>query len=151
MVSIDYYLAGGVIACVLLVGLWILRSIADLKRTYSQCGPTHDDAYPTSQDHDAQHRALVYLLNQKTDSILAALARTIEQERQKLGVVVRNPSMAQAIDALQPPEKEASEDSHLSNERILTMAADGISVATIARQLHVPEAEVSMVVRLNAA
>ncbi|WP_372683570.1 DUF2802 domain-containing protein, partial [Desulfosarcina sp.] len=104
-----------------------------------------------TRDNDIEHRALMFLMAQKTDSVLAALARTLEQERQKLGGVVRKPSMTDAIDALQAEATPASAPHHSSYDQILPMAHEGIGVANIARQLQLPEAEVSLVMRLNAA
>jgi hypothetical protein len=93
----------------------------------------------------------MFLMAQKTDSVLAALARTLEQERQKLGSVVRKPSMPEAIDALQAAAIPVSINRQATYDQILPMAHQGIAVATIARQLQLPEAEVSMVMQLNAA
>ena len=85
-----------------------------------------------------------------TALVLAALARTIEQKRQKLGVVVRNPSMTGAIDAFQAEANRVSDNGQSSCDQILPMARNGIAVPKIARQLQLPEAEVAMVLRLNA-
>jgi hypothetical protein len=148
---INYYLIGGVIVCVLLVGWWILRSIAGLKNTYAQHGSLPDDADAAGRDHDPDHRALMLLMTQKTDSVLAALARTIEAERQKLGIVVRKPSTGETIEASQAPEVHGCENGPPPHDRILPMAGSGVGVAAIARQLRLPEAEVAAVVRLNAA
>jgi hypothetical protein len=105
----------------------------------------------TCRDHDIEHRALMFLMTQRTDSILAALADTIEQERQKLGGVVRKPSMTEAVDGLPSAAETVATHRSSPHDRILPMANDGVAVATIARQLQLPEAEVCMVMRLNAA
>ncbi|MFO7716041.1 hypothetical protein [Desulfosarcina sp.] len=101
-------------------------------------------------DHDIQHRALMFLMAQKTDTILAALARTITQERQKLGTIVRNPSIAEAVDAYPAEAISGADDRQTPYDRILPMAQNGIAVERIARQLQLPEAEVSLVMRVKA-
>lgn len=101
-------------------------------------------------DHDIQHRALMFLMTQKTDTILAALARTITQERQKLGTIVRNPSMTEAVNAYAAAAISGADDRQTPYDRILPMAQNGIAVERIARQLQLPEAEVSLVMRVNA-
>ncbi len=106
---------------------------------------------PSHQDHDIEHQALMYLMTQDTDSVVATLARTIEKERQKLGLAVRNPSIKEAVDAFQTESMPISDDGQSPYEGILPMARDGIAVATIARKLQLPEAEVAMVKRLNVA
>ncbi|MCB2147974.1 MAG: hypothetical protein KQI81_15970 [Deltaproteobacteria bacterium] len=135
----------------LLIGFWILKR--GLARKSPEQGDGLNSAWfdSSSREHDIEHRALMFLMAQKTDSVLAALARTLEHERQKLGGVVRKPSMSDAIDALQAEANPASTHRHSSYDQILPMAHDGIAVANIARQLQLPEAEVSLVMRLNAA
>ena len=141
----------GVVVILLLIGFWIL------KRGFARKSPDHGNGLNSAlfnssiRDHDTEHRALMFLMAQKTDSVLAALARTLEQERQKLGGVVRKPSMTDAIDALQAEVNPASNHRPSSFDQILLMAHDGMAVANIARQLQLPEAEVSLVMRLNAA
>ncbi|MBC2742072.1 MAG: DUF2802 domain-containing protein [Desulfosarcina sp.] len=44
-----------------------------------------------------------------------------------------------------------SDNRQLPYDQILPMARNGITVSKIASQLQLPEAEVSMVMRLNAA
>ncbi|BBO73701.1 hypothetical protein DSCW_11180 [Desulfosarcina widdelii] len=105
----------------------------------------------TSHSSDFEHRALMFLMAQKTDSVLAALAQAIDQERQKLGGVVRNPSMAEALDAIQAAAPSPAGDPKTNYERVIPMASSGMDEADIARQLQLPEAEVSLVMRLNAA
>jgi hypothetical protein len=100
---------------------------------------------------DIEHRALMFLMAQKTDSVLAALAQAIDQERQKLGGVVRNPSMAEALDAMQAATPSPAGSPEPNYERVIPMARSGMDATDIALQLQLPEAEVFMVMRLNAA
>ena len=100
---------------------------------------------------DIEHRALMFLMAQKTDSVLAALAQAIDQERQKLGGVVRNPSMTEALDAMPAAATSHDGNPEPNYERVIPMARSGMDATDIARQLQLPEAEVSMVMRLNAA
>ena len=102
-------------------------------------------------DRDIEHRALMYLMAEKTDSLLSALAKTIEQERQKLGVVVRKPSIPEEIDAHHERAAVPSEGSQPAYDQVLPLASAGTPIETIARQLNLSEAEVSLVVRLDAA
>jgi hypothetical protein len=141
----------GIVVTVLLIGFWIL------KRGIARRGSGHTNGLNRTtfnsfcHDHDIEHRALMFLMTQKTDSVLAALARTIEQERQKLGGVVRKPSMTEAIDVLEEASIPASTNRPSSYDRILPMVHDGMAIENISRQLQLPEAEVSLVMRLNAA
>ena len=141
----------GVAVTALLIGLWIIKRC--IARKSPEPGNAIDSELFNSscRDRDIEHRALMFLMAQKTDSVLAALARTLEQERQKLGSVVRKPSMPEAIDALQAAATPVSIHRQATYDQILPMAHQGITVATIARQLQLPEAEVSMVMQLNAA
>jgi hypothetical protein len=141
----------GVSVIVLLIGFWIVKRCIFRKRPETVSGLDRATFNTTCRDHDIDHRALMFLMAQKTDSMLAALVRTIKQERQKLGGVVRNPSMVEAVDAFQAAAIPVSTRHQSSYDRILPMAHDGVAVATIARQLQLPEAEVCMVMRLNAA
>jgi hypothetical protein len=140
----------GVTIMALLIGGWALKRF--FCRTRSQPAVARGDTIlnDSHPSHDIQHRALMYLMSQKTESVLAALARTIEQERQKLGVIVRNPSMVEAIDAFETASAPGSENRQSCYGRILPMAKGGMAVSKIARQLHLPEAEVVLVMRLNA-
>jgi hypothetical protein len=135
----------------LLFVFWIIRRGIYLKRFHTEKGLDHERFNPSCKDHDIQHRALMFLMNQKTDSVLEALARTIAQERQKLGGVVRKPSTTQDIDALRAAAAPISTDRQSAYDQVLPMAHEGIAVTNIARQLKLPESEVSMVMRLNAS
>ena len=141
----------GVVVILLLIGFWILKRVVARKSPEQGDGVNSALFNSSSREGDIEHRALMFLMAQKTDSVLAALARTLEQERQKLGGVVRKPSMTDAIDALQAEVNPASTHRHSPYDQILPMAHDGIGPTNIARQLQLPEAEVSLVMRLNAA
>lgn len=141
----------GVAVTVLLIGFWIIKWYFFRKRSVNASGLDCTIVNSSSRDHDIEHRALMFLMDQKTDSVLAALAETIKQERQKLVGVVRKPSMEEAMDASPAAAAPVSTSQYSSYDRILPMARDGIAVATIARQLQLPETEVCMVMRLNAA
>ncbi|MBR9985562.1 MAG: hypothetical protein KFF68_06595 [Desulfosarcina sp.] len=141
----------GVCIIVLLLGFWIIKRCFSGKSPKTASELDRATFNTTGQDHDVEHRALMFLMAQKTDSILAALAQTIMQERQKLGGVVRNPSNVEAVETFQPAALPVSTSDQSSHDQILPMAHEGIAVATIARQLQLPEAEVCMVMRLNAA
>jgi hypothetical protein len=145
------YEVWGVVVILLLIGFWILKRGVARKSPEQGDGVKSALLNSSSREHDIEHRALMFLMAQKTDSVLAAIARTLEQERQKLGGVVRKPSMTDAIDALQAEVNPASPHPPSSYDRILPMAHDGIAATNIARQLQLPEAEVSLVMRLNAA
>lgn len=145
------YETWGVAVFALLIGIWIIKRCFARKSLESGGNLNGAIVNTSCRDHDVEHRALMFLMTQKTDSMLAALARTIEQERQKLGGFVRKPSMNKAIDALQASAEPAATHLLFAYDQILPMANDGMAITTIARQLQLPEAEVSMVMRLNAA
>ena len=100
---------------------------------------------------NAENQALMFLMTQKTDSVLAALSRTIEQERQKLGIAVSNSSQEKAAAACRIDTTQAENTSRSGLDCILPMARQGMSEGAIARQLHLPETEVAMVMRFHAA
>lgn len=145
------YEVWGVVIIGLLVSLWILRGIIRHKKADDRGGLNRLGINSRYRDHDIEHRALMFLMTQKTDSVLAAMSNTIAQERQKLGVIVRNPSMSEAVDAFQADAMPINGLRCPPYDRILPMAHDGIAMVKIARQLQLPEAEVDMVLRLNAA
>ena len=145
------YEVGGIAVVVLLIGMWIVRRRIRRKRAMADTNQALTGQVATHRQHDIEHRALMFLMNQKTDAVLAALSRTIEQERQKLGGIVRNPSMAMAIDAFQAEAMSSKAMQPSAHDQIQPLARTGMAVDAIARQLRLPEDEVSMVVRLNAA
>ena len=150
MVNVSHEIwALGLVA--LLIGILILKAV--FRRLKTARGHTAVDyADSCAGPHqDIEHRALMYLMAAKTDSLLGALAKTIEQERQKLGGVVRNPSMEEALDRL-PAVSPSEQSGRTSNyEAIGPMARQGMDAASIAHQLRMPEEEVALAMRLKAA
>ena len=154
LLDASYAIWGGAFAALfsLLLGIFVVRSINHVKHVFQvrpEYGP--DATNPADMMQDTQHRVLMFLMNQKTDSILAALAKTIEQERQKLGVIVRNPSMTEGIDDSDPLTPEISDRPQTAYQNILPLAQNETPVEEIARQLELSEAEVSLVMRIDAA
>jgi hypothetical protein len=150
MLHASYQIAGLAVALVL-IGMWVIRRRIRRRRETADAGHASMGQVAPEPQHEVEHRALIYLMNQKTDALLAAMSRTIEQERQKLGGIVRNPSMAVALDAfqMQAVSKKALQPS--IHEQIACLARTGMSVDAIASHLRIPQDEVAMVVRLNAA
>lgn len=140
----------GIAIVVLMIGGWIIKRSVSCQLSKRLGDGKAQKASLLSREHDIQHRALMFLMNQKTDAMLAALAQTIEKERQKLGTVVRKPSVDEPLDALPAESKSVSAHPPSSCDRILPLVRSGMGVSTIARQLQLPEAEISMVVRLKA-
>jgi hypothetical protein len=145
------YEIGGLAVVVLLIGIWVVRSRRRRKRDTTDAAHTMMEQNLPHRQHDFEHRALIFLMNQKTDAVLAALSRTIEQERQKLGGIVRNPSMAVAIDAFQAEATPPQSMQPSTHDQIQPLAREGMAVDAIARQLRLPEDEVSLLMRLNTA
>jgi hypothetical protein len=143
----------GLVWVALLIGTLLLKAFLGRRRNRRGHDLHAVDNETLLYGGDIEHRALMYLMAQKTDAVLAALAQAIDQERQKLGGVVRNPSMTAALDAMQmtAPSPTATINTGPNYERIIPMARSGMDTTDIARQLQLPEAEVSMVMRLNAA
>lgn len=154
LMDASYAIWGGALAALLtlLLVVSIMRGVRYLKRVF-KIHPADEPAAFIQADgpKDIEHRALMFLMNQKTDSMLAALANAIAQERQKLGVIVRNPSMPDGFDVDDEPRVENPDASQSTSARVLSMARKGTSMKTIARQLDLSEAEVSLVMRLNPA
>lgn len=154
LLDANYAIWGGAFATIsaLLLGIFVVRSVNHVKKVFyihPENGP--DATVHAEMMQDYQHRALMFLMNQKTDSMLAALSKTIEQERQKLGIVVRNPSMTEEIDTSHASRSERPDRLQNTYEKVLPLAQNGATVETIARQLDLSEAEVSLVMRLDAA
>jgi hypothetical protein len=154
LLDASYAIWGGAFATLLtlMTGVFVVRGVNHAKqifKVYQEFSP--DGPQPTIVQRDIENRALMFLMSQKTDSMLAALSKTIEQERQKLGVVVRNPSMTEGIDACEEPMPDISDRPPTDYEQILQMAQNGMNTSTIAGRLRLSEAEVSLVMRLNAA
>jgi hypothetical protein len=150
----SYAIWGGAFATIsaLLLGIFLKRSANHLKQIFQmKSQPATDSPNHADTMHDGEHRALMFLMNRKTDSMLAALAKTIEQERQKLGVVVRKPSIPDEIDTHCKKVETRSGGSQRVYDQVLPLASAGTPTETIARQLNLSEAEVSLVLRLDAA
>lgn len=154
LLDANYAIWGGAFATVsaLLLGIFVLRLVNHVKKVFCIQPENGSDAIAHADAmQDNEHRVLMFLMNQKTDSMLAALSKTIEQERQKLGVVVRNPSMTEEIDTRHAPAPERADCPQTAYEQVLPLAQNGATVEGIARQLDLSEAEVSLVMQLNAA
>jgi hypothetical protein len=141
----------GFVLVALLIGMLIFKALLGRRRNRRGHELLPGKNGTSMHGGDIEHRALMFLMAQKTDSVLAALAQAIDQERQKLGGVVRNPSMSEALDAMQAATSSPAGNPEPNYERVIPMARNGMDATDIARQLQLPEAEVSMVMRLNAA
>ena len=189
MIHLSYEMAGTILIIFLAIG-WIVSVLQRRKQKYPI--GLKERAIAAGHGHEIEHRALMFLMAQKTDAILAALAKTIELERQKLGDVVSNPSMDDALVAYQaqsmagesrflksgqgittpsrpvPPVNAGTSEFSLQNrnqdlsfpqtnadqspyDQVIHLADAGFDIPSIANQLRLPEAEVSMVLRLRAA
>ena len=145
------YAIWGLVIVACLTATWMIRAVV---RRIRQGRGSDSDRLPNGEPlhrPNAENQALMFLMTQKTDSVLAALSRTIEQERQKLGVAVSNSSQKKAPAACRIATLPAENASRLGLDRVLPMAREGMSEGAIARQLHLPETEVAMVLRLHAA
>ena len=140
----------GVVLVALLIGTLFFKAFLKRRRNRRELGSLPVEKEAGAYRGDIEHRALMFLMAQKTDAVLAALAQAIDQERQKLGGIVINPSMAEALDAM-PAAATPAGKPQPDYKRVIPMARSGMDAADIARQLQLPEAEVSMVMRLNAA
>lgn len=147
---VTHYEIWAVAIAALLIGSWIINGFLRRQRAARRCASPHEGLDALGRQHDIEHRALMFLMDQKTDSVLAALAKTIQKERQKLGTDVRKPSMNEAIDAIQVEMPPVFDPERSAYDQVLPLAHNGLSVAAIARQLQLPEAEVGMVIRVNA-
>ena len=149
-----YAIWGGALAALvtLLLVVFASRGIRHLKQVYDvYCSTVPDPPAHAEGIGDAEHRALMYMMQQKTDSMLVELSRTIQRERQKLGVNVRNPSISDETGSNSGPAPGRSVPRQAVYAQVLPLAQNGTSVAAIARQLALSEAEVSLIVRLDAA
>lgn len=145
------YAIWGFVIVGFLSATWMIRAVA---RHIRQCRSGDSQRLAKGEDMhrpNVEHQALMFLMTQKTDAVLAALSRTIEQERQKLGVAVSNPSLGSAVDPYRTDTTQIENSSRSVFDRILPMAREGMPEGAIARKLHLPETEVAMVMRLHAA
>lgn len=145
------YSIGGVVVVALLIGYWTFKRSLYRNRRDRAREPSDERSSDSPPNHDIEHQAIVFLMNQKFEAMLAALSRTIDAERRKLGPIVRKPSMASAIERFNHSSATVCNPERWPYEQILPMADKGRSVSAIARQLNLSEAEVATVVRLNAA
>ncbi len=134
-----------------LLGVLVISVIRLMKHNAKMLHHRHGEPASLDAQLKKDREALMNLMNHKTDSMLAALAVTIEQERQKLGVIVRNPSINEEIDARRVPVPKLSERPVIDHERILSLAQKGTAIPVIARQMKLSEAEVSLIMRFKAA
>ena len=154
-IDANYAIWGGafVVFCTLLACTWTFRGIKEYKKVLPISTPGMELPDAFQQQHDFHHQALVYLMTQKTDQALAALSRTIEQERQKLGVVVGNPSTESKEQAAKVSGLASLNDDRLpgfSYENIIPLSEDGMDIPAIAYQLQISEEEVSFFLRFNS-
>ena len=150
MLIVNYEFWGVVVAAILFCG-WVVKMAVRRIRRKDKRDPHHSRTVFQESPTDIEHRALMFLMTQKTDSVLAALARTIDEERQKLGVAVRNPTIGEPVDGINTQAYRPEAHARPDIERILPLARKGMSEAAIARRLKLPETEVQMVLRLRAA
>lgn len=138
-----------IVLILLLAGTWIVSVVMQRRGTLRQADMGAAAPSPThSSDTSPRTMPMVHIA-QQTEAVLAALAQAIEQERQKLGVIVRNPSPVEAVEPAPMPAAPVSEDARTPYGRVLPLADAGMEIATIARQLNVSEAEVSLVMHMN--
>lgn len=145
------YETWGLVWVALLIGTLLIKALLGRRRNRRGHDWHSGNKEALACGGDIEHRALMFLMAQKTDDVLAALGQTIEQERQKLGGVVRNPSMTEALDAMKAAALSPTGNPEPNYERVIPMARSGMEATDIAWQLQLPEAEVCMVMRLNAA
>ncbi|MFO7644678.1 MAG: hypothetical protein R6W95_09875 [Desulfosarcina sp.] len=144
------YGIGGVGLALLLLGGWILWRLRTLQAVPASRGLSAEPDSVPSNEREIDPRALMVMVTRKTDTLLAALARTIDQERQKLGIAVRDPSITAALDPVWATAPPSGDGRRADVDQIVVMAREGVPAAMIARRLQLPEAQVAMVMRLNA-
>jgi hypothetical protein len=148
MLQVSYQLFG-VVFLIALVGCWGGHRLRKRRRIVPNGDHPADTKNSLPSGDDIEHRVLMYLMAQKTESILAALANTIDQERQKLGGIVRNPSVDAAGSGLRIGPTQVAAKSPSGDMEIFTLARQGRDVSGIARRLELCEDEVRMVMRLK--
>lgn len=153
-INAGYAIWGGALfmLCTLLLVISVMKLVKRLKFVLAE----HDEKDPfenrlAGSIEGAEHRALMFVMDQKLDSVLSAIAQTIEKERQKLGVVNETPSIdLEADEDLVAPVK-LSNRLQSAYQQVGPLAKNGTSLKAIAKQLELSEAEVSLVMRLDAA
>ncbi len=135
---------GIIVVVVLLVGFLIVgrritrrRPRQGARQPVAMGGTVVDG--PSEPDQAAPHAHIATMVRQ-TDAVLTTMARTIAQERERLNALAASSVAVGAQD-------DRCIDAH---ERILPLAGGGETVSAIAHRLALPEAEVSLVIRLNA-
>ena len=163
MIDASYAIWGGALfmLCTLLLVLFAMKIVKRLKTVLS----VHDEKGPfenrlAESIEGAEHRALMFVMDQKLDSVLSAMLHTIEKERQKLGAANKKasiedekPSMEMDADVESARIASINLSERLQNayKQVLPLAKSGTSLKAIAKQLELSEAEVSLVMRLDAA
>jgi hypothetical protein len=121
----------------------------DPVNAHAVCRPAAD---PSPREVTADQRNLAEQLTRQTDSILAALARTIELERQRIGMPgVGHPKDGDHQDRCGDAMALSFPPDHPQPifGRIRPLLEKGCGVQRIARELHLPEAEVDMAINLH--
>jgi hypothetical protein len=138
----------------LLIGVWVFRRrIIGRRPGQKVVRPAAvGGAVPVKPPEQVQAAAPEHIgmLVRQTDAVLTSMARTIAIERHKLEALAGGlamPSTGQAGATAARVPGELAIDAH---ERILPLAGSGETVSAIAHRLGLPEAEVSLVIRLNA-
>ena len=153
MVEANYAIWGGALAVSIFLfsGALIARLAARYRHRAQtiEFDPEMLDA--SLREHTTHHEALMRLMNQKTDRLLASLVLSIERERQKLDEVVRNPSMVESTRPFKLEPEPVPERTQTVYERILPLVGDGMDASGIARRLNLSEAEVALVMQTKAA
>ena len=150
-IDVGYALWGGAgIMVGTLLMVLLVKKMGKILNTYLKRRDVHTETFGGSIG-DIEHRALMFVVDQKLDSVLGSLARTIDKERQNLGVVVRKPSASKEMKPEPAAPVKLSDRLQTAYEQVLPLAEDGTSIESIARLLDLSEAEVSLVMRLDAA
>ena len=142
-----------VIGGFLMIGIVIVRRYAIRHRKmlqYLEKAPTRP-ILALQRNHDREHRELLAMMVRQTDSVLNGLSLAIAQERKKLNALIHALPINETSGAAASDGEPFAVNAVTAHERILPMARNGETVSAIAQQLRLPEAEVSMVIRLNAA
>jgi len=142
-----------VIGGFLMIGIVIVRRYVLRHRKkiqYRESAPARPILAPQSI-HDREHRELLAMMVRQTDSALNGLSLAIAQERKKLNALIHALPINETSGAAASDGEPFAVNAVTAHERILPMARNGETVSAIAQQLKLPEAEVSMVIRLNAA
>ena len=145
---------GAIVVVGLLFGLWAARRRITCRTARQAVGrPAMVGGAGTARPLDripAGPPEHITTVVRRTEAVLTTMARTIAQERRKLNALatgVTVPGSGQANASTGPAHPDPAMD---VRERILPLAGKGETVSAIANRLELPEAEVSLVIRLNA-